>query len=71
MLARQEPVQRFVDHLLELSRKFKPLYDNEIKMIKLTLLEENEFRTAKVWHICEREFAQELKDRDDWHFTGR
>ena len=67
----QEPAQWFADRLLELSRKFKPLYDNEVKMNKLTPLEENEFKNAKVCHICEREIAKELKHRDHCHFTGR
>ena len=62
----QEPVHWFVGRVLELSRKFKPLHDNEVKMNKFTLLEETEFRNAKVCHICEKEFAQELKHRDHY-----
>ena len=63
--------QKFVEMLEEEIKRIQKEFDFSAKMIPLTKEERCEFENAKFCWICQKEFGESKKVRDQCHFTGK
>ena len=68
----EDCISWFMNELKRLSEEVDSLIKNIIPMERLTLQQEQEFKTAKNCHICKKPFTNDdIKHRDHDHFTGK